>query len=113
MSHTIKIVIKHPHEHAQMKEIEPSLEMSQSIVGGYIEQVHIISGVLKNFDIICNEEGRFKSLLPNIYTPELCGGDIVGTFFVTKVDGRNSKYRSLRDDEIAKIIDELNARSCV
>jgi hypothetical protein len=71
-----KAIIKRPDEqYGHVCHISTSLENLQKTVGGYIETVAAVPGVV----IICNEEGKLLSLEPNIpyYHDVLCGTIIV------------------------------------
>lgn len=107
----IKVVVKEPGKKAEVRIISKTLKGAQETVGGYIEQVSLRSDdALGKYPMICNEEGRFDGLIPNILTPELVGGDVVGTLFVVNVDDIGD-FSSIPDEDIEGIIAELNRRS--
>lgn len=77
----IKVIIKRPDEkYGHVTHISARLENLQNTVGGYIEAVHVIRGVL----LICNEEGKLNDLEPNMW---LYGDLIRGTVIVCGQDG--------------------------
>ena len=77
----IKVIIKRPDEqYGHVTHISARLENLQNTVGGYIETVPVIKGVL----LICNEEGKLRDLEPNMW---LYGDLIRGTVIICGQDG--------------------------
>lgn len=77
----IKVIIKRPDEkYGHVTHISARLENLQNTVGGYIETVPVIKGVI----LICNEEGKLKDLEPNMW---LFGDLIRGTVIVCGQEG--------------------------
>lgn len=74
--------------------IPNTLEAMQMIVGGYIETVNFPGGII----LVCNEEGKFEGLPPNLYYR---GGMIVGTVFFASNAGED--FQSLSDEQIRGI----------
>lgn len=69
-------IIKRPDErYGHMTHISTRLENLQKIVDGYIEVLEIRPGL----DILVNEEGKLRSLTPNLRLP---GDVLVGTIIV-------------------------------
>ena len=85
MSAKIRAIVKRPDEkYGHVTNISPSLKNLQRIVGGHIETVPVIDGVV----LICNEEGKLQNLPRNIYMGRYpCGDQIVGEIAVVGVDG--------------------------
>ena len=77
MPDMIKAVIQRPGQISQIITIPNTLEALQQLVGGYIETLTLPDG----FVIICNEEGRYLGLQPNVNT---YAGVIVGNIIITK-----------------------------
>lgn len=63
----------------KVMDIAAGLDPMQSLVGGYIENVTLEEGV----GLICNEEGKLKSLPLNRYVEEL-RDTIRGPFFISR-----------------------------
>ena len=72
----IRILIVEPNKEPRQAKVEHTLRNLQNIVGGLIEIVELEY----NVDLICNEEGKLRSLeLNRVITNEI----IAGTFFIT------------------------------
>lgn len=70
----MKVIIKEPKKKAHYKEIDNDLESMQEIVEGYIETIPFY----KKSILICNEDGKYKGLLPNIlYNNDIIVGNII------------------------------------
>lgn len=65
----MKVLFKEPFKNVEERDIEDRLETYQELVGGHIETVMLNHGVV----MICNEEGKYMGLHPNI----AIGRDIV------------------------------------
>jgi len=79
----IKVIIKRPdEEYGHVTHISARLENLQNTVGGYIETVPVIKGVI----LICNEDGKLNDLEPNIW---LHGDLILGTVIICGMAGEN------------------------
>lgn len=89
----IKAVVKKPGEACRVKQISNTLESLQKLVGGYIQTVHWVDGMV----IICNEEGKLQNLPFNI---RLRDDIIVGTLVIVGTDG----------EEFTDVPDELLER---
>ena len=89
MKDKIKVLVKHPHEHPELQEIENSLEALQMIVGGHIETV-----TFNDIVVICNEEGRIQALDPNV-------AGFVGTIIFVGVDGTD--FADVPEDRIERL----------
>lgn len=82
----IKVMIKEPYEAPYEAEIENTLEEFQRIVDGYIETIPC--PFVPNVDIVCNEEGKIKELVPNLLFMNGISGDVIcGTVIAVGVDG--------------------------
>ena len=71
----MKAIRKKPGCEPELVEVENTLKVLQTEVGGYIETVTIASDAV----VICNEEGRILGLPDNC---RFCGVDFVGTILV-------------------------------
>ena len=91
MPDMIKAVIQRPGQISQIITIPDTLEALQQLVGGYIETLTLPDG----FVIICNEEGRYLGLQPNVNT---YAGVIVGNIIITKAEGED--FASLTPEQI-------------
>lgn len=78
----IRVIVKKPADISGKVCIIPNaLEEFQKLVGGHIECV-----TMDGYVLICNEEGRIKSMLPNIF-PDGFRAPIVGPVVVAGIDG--------------------------
>ena len=91
MPDMIKAVIQRPGQISQIITIPNTLEALQQLVGGYIETLTLPDG----FVIICNEEGRYLGLQPNVNT---YAGVIVGNIIITKAEGED--FASLTPEQL-------------
>lgn len=69
--------------------VEPDLKAMQNAVGGYIEylpQAHLPKGN-GCIEVIVNEEGLMRELLPNITMTLVCGYPVVGDAIVITEKG--------------------------
>lgn len=106
---TIKVAVVRVGQPPRYKRIEPTLEAQQTLVGGYLEAVHI-EGALYMF---CDEDGRMKGKAPNfaqrdprtgIHLLELSGKSktpIVGDVFFCRVVG--GECQSVEDTDIETV----------
>jgi hypothetical protein len=91
MSNKIKVVLQRPGHISEVVAIPNTLEALQQLVGGYIEPLTLPDG----FVIICNGEGRYLGLQPNVNT---YAGVIVGNVVITKAEGEG--FVSLTPEQI-------------
>lgn len=90
----MKVVLKrvgHPAEVSVIDDGDALLKQAQTIVGGFIEPVHLAGA----FYAIVNEKGRLKKLPVN-------GCGFVGDFFITKRHRGSGNFIGLTDQEITK-----------
>ena len=78
----MKIVKKLPGMAAEVIDIEISLESLQKEVEGRIEAVTLAEG----YAFICNEEGRFLGMEPNVI---INGVDFVGPVLMVGIQGEH------------------------
>lgn len=90
----IKAVVKKPGEACRVKQISNTLESLQKLVGGYIQTVHWVDGMV----IICNEEGKLQNLPFNI---RLRDDVIVGTLVIVGTDGE--EFTDVPDELIERL----------
>lgn len=100
----IRVVVKNAGQPAEEKEIENSLEALQEIVGGYIEITSTLK--LRGIDVVCNEEGKFMDLLPNIHWNE---GDVIFGNVVFLAHNEEGDAISLNTKQIAQAKDYAGA----
>lgn len=91
MSELIKCILQRPGELSQIITIPNTLEAIKQLVGGYIETLTLPDG----FVIICNEEGRYLGLQPNVNT---YADVIVENIIITKAEGED--FVSLTPEQI-------------
>lgn len=99
----IRILYKEVGKEPQIMFIENTLEAKQKLVGGLIEVVPY-----EDVLIICNEEGKFLNMPPNLVFEY---DYIAGNCFVIGDDYKNADFKSLTDEEILKYREELKKRS--
>ena len=100
----IKVVYKEVGKQPVTKEIENTLEAKQELVGGLIEVVDYKEGLL----IICNEEGKILNQKPNI---DIGYDYIAGNCFVIGDDYENAGFKSVEENQIEEIKQDLINRS--
>ena len=76
----MKAIRKKPGCKPEIIEVENTLEALQREVEGYIEVITLPYGAA----LICNEEGRLRSLPDN---GRVCGMDVVGTVLIVGTKG--------------------------
>jgi hypothetical protein len=98
----IKIYLMEVGENGCIKEIENSLEVFQTIVGGYIEILSLDKECI--LDLVCNEEGKIKAFSLN--RAWLSEGEIVeviaGSCFVTR-HNKDGDSISIEETDVPKI----------
>ena len=94
---TIRVLCIEPNKEPYEIEIENSLEVMQSFVGGYITTI----GYGVDTVLIVNEEGRLLNLPENRNFPGLLSYQkIVGTFLICGVD-YDYNFSSLSENQIS------------
>ena len=90
----MRVIIKEVGKDFRVTEIENTLEGTQAVVGGYLE---IVPSQLayEKIAVICNEEGLFMGLKPNM---RIGHNIVVGNILFTGVDGE--EFCSLTDEQI-------------
>lgn len=99
----VRIGLKEVGKDLIFKEVDGGYESISSIVGGLIE--YIPSGI-EGLDIIINEEGKLKNMMPNLYYGEndvLCGNVI----FIRNVDGDSASINKNDEDFLMKAIPNI------
>lgn len=98
MKEQIKVIVKRPGEkYGHIAYIDNKLKAFQHLVGGYIETISVDDLV-----IVCNEEGKLRSLMPNL----IVNGDmVVGTIVVCGVDAGEFTDCPVEMNEWRKMID--------
>lgn len=100
----IKVIIKRPDEqYGHVTHISARLENLQNTVGGYIETVLVIKGVI----LICNEEGKLRNLEPNMW---LYGDLIRGTVIICGQDGEDVSDIPISLQQWKIIVDQQEKR---
>ena len=100
----IKIIYKEVGKDPKVMEIEDTLEAKQELVGGLIEIVPFKEGLL----LVCNEEGKLLNHKPNI---DIGYDYIAGNCFVIGDDFENAGFKSIPDEQIEEIKEELKDKS--
>lgn len=92
----IRVLIKDPGQKPREFNIENNLETLQHIVGGYIEVVQMVAGIIA----ICDEEGKLKGKAENFWLPNCdC---LVGTIIFCGTQGEEFSGLTDRQAEIVK-----------
>ncbi len=97
----LKIVYKEVGNKPKVLEVEDTLEKFQELVGGYIETINY-----KNLVLVCNEEGKLLRMKPNISL----GNDYIVGNLVIAGDNKMGEFKSLTDEEIKIVINDLEKR---
>lgn len=107
----LTVLVFKPEEEPVVRDIDPSLESMQAVVGGWIEAIPI-----RNYPIalICNEEGKLDGLAWNRFLLNDAGEPediLVGTFFLIGANPEDGAFSSLPDEYIEMFLDkEICAR---
>lgn len=105
-SNKLKMLLVKPKCEPEVIEVDNKIEALQSLVGGYLETITMLVPIYHI--IVCNEEGKFKSLPPNRYI----GCDvIVGNFFITT--SREGDFASLSEEDIEVLMELYSLKSTV
>jgi hypothetical protein len=100
----IKVIIKRPDEkYGHVTHISARLENLQNTVGGYIETITVIKGVI----LICNEEGKLRNLEPNMW---LNGDLICGTIIICGQSGEDISDIPITLQQWRNIVDRQEER---
>ena len=100
----IKVIIKRPDEkYGHVTHISARLENLQNTVGGYIETITVIKGVI----LICNEEGKLRDLEPNMWL----NGDLIrGTIIICGQSGEDISDIPITLQQWRNIVDRQEER---
>ena len=96
----MKVLIVEPLTEPYVKDIDPSLESMQSVVGGLIQAIYPFDHPVA---LICNEEGKLTRLPLNRALFDKDGNivDIIsGTFFICSAPADSENFESLTDEQI-------------
>jgi hypothetical protein len=97
----LRVIVKKPSKKAVIQNVVDDLLNWQEIVGGYIEVVLYDNEL--NILLVCNEEGKFIGLEPNIYYYEdVVVGNII---FVSSND--EGDFVGLDDEQIEYVMETL------
>ncbi len=97
----MKVIIVEPLRESYEKDIDPSLESMQQIVGGLIQTIYPFED--QEIALICNEEGKLMNLLPNraLFDEEGNLYDIIcGTFFLCAAPFGAENFEGLNEEQI-------------
>lgn len=100
----IKVIIKRPDEkYGHVTHISARLENLQNTVGGYIETITVIKGVI----LICNEEGKLRGMEPNMWL----NGDLIrGTIIICGQSGEDISDIPITLQQWRNIVDRQEER---
>ena len=100
----IKVIIKRPDEkYGHVTHISARLENLQNTVGGYIETITVIKGVI----LICNEEGKLRDMEPNMWL----NGDLIrGTIIICGQNGEDISDIPITLQQWRNIVDRQEER---
>ncbi len=104
MAKDLKVLLKEVGKDPIVKLVEDTLEAKQELVGGLIEVVVYDDEIL----LVCNEEGKILNMKPNLaFDYDYIAGDC---FFIGD-DFENGDFKSLTDEQIERIKEEIKERS--
>lgn len=89
-----------------VKQIELELGVIQKLVGGYIEEAHLIPK--RPYVALFDEEGRLKDREETLFIPGV--GDIVGTIVVLAVTRDGDDWRGLLEEEVVEVLQWLDRK---
>ncbi len=95
----INVLIREPGKEARIEEIEDDWKTYSEIMGGGFIETVAMPGI-KGVRAIIDDEGKLKSLAPNIYLPEY-DDLLVGTAIFVTTKGEN--FAGLDDAQIEKV----------
>ena len=104
----MKVLIVEPLTEPYVKEIDPSLESMQSIVGGLIQAIYPFED--SEAAVVCNEEGKLMRLPLNRALFDKAGNivDIIaGTFFICSAPADSENFESLTDEQIETVMNKV------
>lgn len=100
----LKIIYKEIGKDPVVMEIDDTLEAKQKLVGGLIEVVPYKEDLL----LVCNEEGKILNQKPNL---DFGYDYIAGNCFVVGDDFENAGFKSVSEEKIEEIKQDLKDRS--
>lgn len=100
----LRILIVEPQQEPRVAIIQNTLDMMQTIVGGYIETKTLDDNTI----LIANEDGVMLNLEMN---REIGNSIILGTFFIVGDDSSDS-FVSLTDDQVEIYSNKLSEIEC-
>lgn len=100
----LKVIYKQVGKDPIVMEIDDILEAKQKLVGGLIEVVPYKEDLL----LVCNEEGKILNQKPNL---DFGYDYIAGNCFVVGDDFENAGFKSVREEQIEEIKQDLKDRS--
>lgn len=89
-------------------DVDTSLQVMQSVVGGYITGTPITERWQGIIDMFANDEGLLEGLPINLLATILAGTPIVGDVFVTGVADNEGLMTRVPQEFIDLVADELN-----
>ena len=98
---SIRVLVVEPERRPEVREIDSSLEVMQSIVGGLIQPIYFDDSVA----LVCNDEGKLMNLPANRGLRDKDGQiyDIVaGTFFLCGTPADCDHFTSLTPEQIER-----------
>lgn len=98
-------IIIRPAETARKITIDPSLDVLQGIVGGYIENLMLSVRGKRRLDVYMNEDGVRLRLPPNRITPT--GHLLRGVLLILACDTETGEMVSMTDEEITQTLDAV------
>jgi|GEM_PF-942483 hypothetical protein len=100
----LRIIYKEVGKNPVVMEIDDTLEAKQKLVGGLIEVVPYKEDLL----LVCNEEGKILNQKPNL---DFGYDYIAGNCFVVGDDFENAGFKSVSEEKIEEIKQDLKDRS--
>lgn len=103
----IKVIIAEPEKDPYVKEIYNTLKDKQEIVDGLIQCIPTYFSTDKDYDFICNDEGKLLGLPLNRYIYD--NKDVIsGNLIIAKVDKSIGEFITIEDNEVDFLIDKIN-----
>lgn len=92
---TVRIIYIPVGSDPMVRDIEPTLDAMQALVGGNIEYVRLRRR--PGLDLVCNEEGKLMRLKPNVILVD--NDDVVmGDCFLVRTDDEGEAASVTKDD---------------
>ena len=106
MQRNLNVLYVEPNKLPEKRTIKNNLEDKQKLVNGLIEYTYLRDS--NDVAIVCNEEGKILNQKPNL---DFGYDYIAGNCFVVGDDFENAGFKSVSEEQIEEIKQDLKDRS--